>query len=115
MLDWCGMLMSAVNDCSAEDVLLAHGPFSPPSANVAILPASVAGYTWDGGPVASLPLLVFTQAGASVAQVALYSDAGNEATQAMPQTAVLEGGDEGCVAVASRHNRLFSPLVENVK
>ena len=35
-----------VNDCSAVDVLLAHGPYAPPSAIVGVLPASVAGYTW---------------------------------------------------------------------
>ena len=35
-----------LNDCSAEDTLLAHGPYTATVANVGILPASVSGYTW---------------------------------------------------------------------
>ena len=104
-----------LNDCSADDALLAHGPYTSTVTNVGILPASVSGYTWDGGPVAELGLLLFTEGGASVAKVTVYSSDGeSESSNQMAQTPVLEGGDEGAIAVQDRHNRIFSPLIENV-
>ena len=36
-----------LNDCSADDALLAHGPYTSTVASVGVLPASVSGYTWD--------------------------------------------------------------------
>jgi hypothetical protein len=68
----------------------------------------------DGGPVAELGLLLFTAGGASVAHVQVWSDIGSESSSAMAQTPRLEGSDEGSIAVSDRHNRIFSPLVENV-
>lgn len=103
-----------LNDCSADDPLMAHGPFTANAANVGILPASVSGYTWDGGPVAELGLLLFTAGGASVAQVYVYSDIGSESSSSMATTPKLEAADEGAITVQDRHNRIFSQLVENV-
>ena len=65
--------------------------------------------------MAELGLLLFTEGGASVAHVAVYTSDGQlESSNQMAQTPMLEGGDEGAIVVQDRHNRLFSPLIENV-
>eukprot|EP01048_Picozoa_sp_COSAG05_P009115 COSAG05_NODE_728_length_7700_cov_14.555979_4_plen_1006_part_00 len=105
-----------VNDChSGGDVLLAHGPMTPPSAWVTSLPGSIAGYTWDGGPLAQLPIQIFETAGTSQAKVEVSTTGGHSETTAnMVITPLLETADEGVVVVAVNKTQLYSELLDRV-
>ena len=107
-----------VNDChSGGDVLIAHGAMAPPSAWVTSLPESIAGYTWDGGPLAQLPIQIFETAGASQAKVEVITSEGCpvcETTANMVITPLLETADEGVVVVAVNKTQRYSPLLDRV-
>ena len=88
---------------------------TPPSAWVTSLPESIAGYTWDGGPLAQLPIQIFQTAGASQAKVEVITSGGySETTSSMVTTPLLETADEGVVVVAVNKTQLYSELIDRV-
>jgi len=88
---------------------LTHGPFSYPCIRHPSLPADVAGDTWDGGPLASLPLT-----GHQNTIPVLDSDQGKEDGSRFNQTPLLEFSDEGAVAVTSPRREVFDERVLRV-
>jgi len=92
-----------VNDCKSGGMFLGRGPntmiahWAPPLAE------QVAGFTWDGGPPPSLPLVYMNES-----RPVLVSDAGREDGTRFAQIPLNEYSDGGCVAVTSIQDRIFS-------
>ncbi|MGA2618360.1 MAG: hypothetical protein ABSF26_12170 [Thermoguttaceae bacterium] len=85
---------------------LAHGPYSYPWIRQPSLPMDIAGWTWDGGPLAALPL-------ASQETVpVLDSDKGKEDGGRFDQIPLLDFSDDGALAVSSVRNELFDDKVK---
>ena len=103
-VEYCG---DHYNDCQSEGFLAARGPYSPTNTFQTPLPLGVAGMTWDGGPAALAPLLVFTEA-----RPALDSSAGSENTATFTQTPTLEHADEEVVAVTAKFGQRFSDRLD---
>ena len=74
---------------------------------VQFLAPDTAGWTWDGGPVASLPLATFEES-----RPVLETDQGREDGSRFENTPLVDYSDGGSVAVISRQDRIFSPAVE---
>jgi hypothetical protein len=100
----------AVSFCSDHvndgTMALAHGPYSYQVIRHPALPTDVAGDTWDGGPLAALPLTGYQ----NTAPV-LESDQGREDGGRFDQVPLLEFTDEGAMAVRSERRELFDPRV----
>lgn len=94
-----------VNDCAY--MLLAHGPHWPSLFRTPTVPD--AGDTWDGGPLASRPLL-----SAQFTYPALFTDQGDY-TPTMPyQIPLLEFSDEGSTRCRMVANRMVADGVPEV-
>lgn len=98
-----------VNDCKTGGWLLAHGPTPMLAHFVVPLPDDVAGFTWDGGPPASIPLASFQES-----RPAIETDKGNEEGHRFNQTPLLDFTDEGAVAVANFQGEVFDESVLRV-
>jgi hypothetical protein len=88
---------------------LAHGPYSYPLIRNPSLPADIAGDTWDGGPLACLPLT-----GGQVTTPVLKSDQGEEDGARFDQVPLLEFSDQGALAVSSVRRELYDSSVAHV-
>lgn len=103
----------AVSFCSDHvndgTMALTHGPFHYPWIRHPALPPDVAGETWDGGPVAALPLVAYQSTAP-----ALESDLGNEDGSRFDQVPILEFADDGALAVSSPRYEVFDPKVKAV-
>jgi hypothetical protein len=88
---------------------LTHGPFFYPWIRHPSLPTDVAGDTWDGGPLAALPLVSYQSTAPS-----LESDLGKEEGSRFDQVPLLEFSDEGALAVSSPRTEVFDDRVINV-
>jgi hypothetical protein len=97
-----------VNDCRT-DWLMAHGPYSLPLNQVPGLASSFAGTTWDGGPSASLPIILYRDT-----LPRLDSDRGIADAHRATHTPLLEFSDEGAVGVSSERGELYSPSLKQV-
>ena len=98
-----------VNDCT-DAVELSHGPISPPAVWTPNLPVDLAGYTWDGGPSSTHPLIKLGEARPSI----LQSNEGVELGTRFTQVPHLEYTDEGGTAIASSQSRVFASNVDRV-
>eukprot|EP01051_Picozoa_sp_SAG22_P001501 SAG22_NODE_60_length_23423_cov_8.445250_5_plen_1524_part_00 len=98
-----------VNDCT-DAVELSHGPISPPAVWTPNLPVDLAGYTWDGGPSSTHPLIKLGEARPSI----LQSSEGVELGTRFTQVPHLEYTDEGGTAIASSQSRVFASNVDRV-
>ena len=103
----------AVSFCSDHvndgTMALTHGPYSYPLIRHPSLPADIAGDTWDGGPVAALPLT-----GNQDTVPVLESDRGSEDGHRFDQIPLLEFADEGAMAVASPRLELFDQRLQRI-
>lgn len=103
----------AVSFCSDHvndgTMALAHGPYAYPCIRHPFLPNDIAGDTWDGGPLAALPLT-----GHQNTMPVLDSDKGREDGARFNQTPLLEFTDEGALAVSSPRTELFDERLERV-
>lgn len=81
---------------------LAHGPYWYPVNRPPNLPVDIAGYTWDGGPPASLPLY---QHNDTVPVITTENE--SEDGRRFYQIPLLEFTDEGALAVTSEKNTLY--------
>jgi len=103
----------AVSFCSDHvndgTMALAHGPYAYPVIRHPFLPNDIAGDTWDGGPLASLPLT-----GHQNTNPAIDSDKGKESGERFNQTPLLEFTDEGAMAVSSPRTEVFDERVQRV-
>lgn len=88
---------------------LAHGPYSYPLIRHPSLPADIAGGTWDGGPLACLPLTGYQNLLPS-----LDSDQGKEDGVRFDQIPLLDFSDQAALAVSSPRRELFSEKVKNI-
>jgi hypothetical protein len=88
---------------------LAHGPMWYSLIRHPYLPADLAGDTWDGGPVACLPLT-----GAQNTVPVLDSDQGKEDGGRFNQVPLLEFSDQCALAVSSVHAEVFDEKVAQV-
>ena len=100
-----------INDCGRN--LLSHGPASGHVAMVPSLNINEQGVTWDGGPPATLPLLMFGE-GRPVLRSNAGDGTGQDTTRA-EQTPMLEMADESALAVTSYNERMFSSRTQQVK
>eukprot|EP01051_Picozoa_sp_SAG22_P004320 SAG22_NODE_229_length_14598_cov_13.257052_1_plen_1357_part_00 len=89
---------------------IAHGPMAPLAAWVNALPLDIAGATWDGGPVAQIPLLLFADSRPSLLASALGMEDGGR----FYQTPFIEYSDEGSFAVMSAQSRVVASTVKKV-
>ena len=105
-VEYCG---DHCNDCQSVSFLAARGPYSPTNTFQTPLPLEEAGVTWDGGPGALAPLLVFTEARPSV-----VSDVGSEDSRRFTQTPTVDFSDEGVVAVTAAFETRFSDALDKV-
>ncbi len=103
----------AVSFCSDHvndgTMALAHGPYFYPVIRHPALPADIAGETWDGGPLTTLPLT-----GQQHTAPVLECDQGREDGARFDQLPMLELADEGALAVRSERRELFDPRVATV-
>ena len=88
---------------------LAHGPYNYAWIRNPSLPADVAGDTWDGGPLASIPLVGYQHTVPT-----LDCDLGKEDGARFDQVPLLEFSDEGALAISSPRSEVFDPKVLNV-
>jgi hypothetical protein len=95
-----------VND---GNMALAHGPYFYPLIRHPSLPADMAGDTWDGGPLACLPLTGFQNT-----LPVLDSDQGKEDGGRFDQVPLLEFSDQGALAVSSPRLEVFDEKVAQV-
>ncbi len=88
---------------------LAHGPYAYQLIRHPALPDDIAGDTWDGGPLASVPLTGYQNT-----LPTLDSDKGKEEGIRFDQIPLLEFSDDGAVAVSSERKDVFDEKVVNV-
>lgn len=88
---------------------LAHGPYWYPINRPPELPVDIAGFTWDGGPPAFLPLYKYND---TVPEV--ITDKESEDGRRFVQVPLLEFTDEGALAVTSEKNTLYDKKVLNI-
>lgn len=103
----------AVSFCSDHvndgTMALAHGPYHYQWIRQPSLPSDVAGDTWDGGPLAMLPLVTSQQTPPT-----LDSDKGKEDGNRFDQIPMLEYSDDGALAVSSVRREVFDDSLLNV-
>lgn len=98
-----------VNDYGNSTLRSFHGPGPMPVCSTPELPIEVAGYTWDGGPKATVPLIDFQRS-----QPILKTDKGDESGHRFNQYPITETQDEGLMAVASRQEEVFRDEIERI-
>jgi len=98
-----------VNDCKSGGMILGRGPNPMISNWVEPLSPDIGGYTWDGGPPASLPLVVFQES-----RPLLVTDKGTEEGSRFRQYPMSEFSDEGVVAATSIQDKVYDESVQRV-
>ena len=86
-----------------------HGVGTLPVCSAPELPNEVAGFTWDGGPPATIPLVDLQESRPSIT-----TDQGAESGGRFNQYPITETLDEGFLAVASRQEELVDKDIVNV-
>ena len=109
-VEYCG---DHCNDCQSFGMLAARGPYSPTAMLTPHLTKQLAGYTWDGGPPASIALLTLTEARPSV-RSRINGSLRTEDTARFTQTPSIDFADEGVVAVSAHFTNRFASSVERV-
>lgn len=99
-----------VNDCKSGGMLLGRGPNSLLAHWPPPLPQQIAGFTWDGGPPSSLPLVAVNET-----RPHLISSAGEENGGRFTNIPLSEFSDGGVVAVTSFQHRFLSDHIQRIR